>query len=161
AAIYQAQGNLQEAASLLSQINEQTPSMVVFWNKLIQLRLNRNYNELIRFLKARQVQSDDEYAKSLNQVFLAFAQRFASDTEGAKATAEQARHILEQLYTDQPDHPGVAAALSLAYAAMGKKDLALKAAERAIVLCPRAKDPYSGPRYEETLAFVQTVFGQN
>jgi tetratricopeptide (TPR) repeat protein len=161
AAIYQARGNLQEAASLLSQINEQTPSMVVFWNKLIQLRLNRNYNELIRFLKARQVQSDDEYTKSLNQVFLAFAQRFAGDTEGAKTSAEQACHILEQLYTDQPGNPGVGAALSLAYAAMGKKDLALKAAERAIVLCPRSKDPYSGPRYEETLGFIQTVFGQN
>ena len=161
AGIYQAQGNLQEAASLLSQINEQTPSIVVFWNKLIQLRLNRNYNELIRFLKARQVQSDDEYAKSVNQVFLAFAQRSASDSEGAKTSAEQARNTFEGLYRDQPDNAGIGAALSLAYAAMGKKDLALKAAERAIVICPRAKDPYSGPRYEETLAFIQTVFGQN
>ena len=31
ASIYQAQGNLQEAARLLSQINEQTPSEDAFW----------------------------------------------------------------------------------------------------------------------------------
>jgi len=161
AAIYQAQGNLQEAASLLSQISEQTPSVVVFWNKLIQLRLGRNYGELTRLLQARHAQSDSEFEKSVNQVFLAFAQRLAGDTAGAKASAKQAHNTLEVLYRDQPDNANVGAALSLAYAAKGEKDLALKTAERAIVLCPRAKDKYSGPRYEETLAFIQTVIGQN
>jgi len=161
AGIYQAQGNLQEAASLLSQINERTPSMVVFYNKLIQLRLDRNYGELIRFLQARQVQSNDEYDKGVNQVFLAFGQRLAGDTEGAKASAEQARYSFERLYKDQPDNVNVGASLSLAFAALEEKDLALKTAERAIVLCPRAKDQYTGPRYEETLAFIQTLFGQN
>ena len=44
---------------------------------------------------------------------------------------------------------------------MGQKDSALKAAERAIVLLPRAKDAVDGPRYEENLALVQTIFGEN
>ena len=35
---------------------------------------------------------------------LAFMQRLAGDTAGAKATAEQARNTLEQLYKDQPDN---------------------------------------------------------
>ena len=35
--------------------------------------------------------------------------------------------------------------LSLAYAAMGEKDSALKEAERAIMLLPRAKEPLIGP----------------
>ena len=41
--------------------------------------------------------------------------------------------------------PTLAAYLSEAYALMGEKDLALKLAQRAIMLEPRAKDPVSGP----------------
>ena len=42
ASIYQAEGNLQEAAKLLAEINEQTPSLSSFAIKITQLRLERN-----------------------------------------------------------------------------------------------------------------------
>src|SRR4030095_2942498 len=48
---YQALGNLQEAAKLLSGTNEQTPSNGMFSAKLIQLRLERNYGDAIRLMK--------------------------------------------------------------------------------------------------------------
>ena len=96
-----------------------------------------------------------------DQVALAFMQRLAGDTAGAKVTAEQARNTLEQLYRDQPDNCDLAATLSQAYAAMGEKDLALKAAERAIMLLPSAKDAVDGPALEENLAVIQTMFGEN
>jgi serine/threonine-protein kinase len=44
---------------------------------------------------------------------------------------------------------------------MGEKDSALKLAERAIVLLPRAKDAMAGPGFEENLALIQTIFGEN
>jgi tetratricopeptide (TPR) repeat protein len=91
---------------------------------------------------------------------LAFTQRLAGDTAGAKVTAEQARNTLERLYSAQPDNALVAAPLSQAYAAMGQKDLALKTAERAIMLLPRAKDPVAGPALEENLALIQTIFDE-
>ena len=56
ASIYQAQGNLQEAASFLSEINQQTPSEEAFNTKLTELRLQRNYGEAIRLLQARLAQ---------------------------------------------------------------------------------------------------------
>ena len=56
ASIYQAQGNLQEAARLLSEVNAQTPSEVAFVTKITQLRLERNYGEAIRLLQARLAQ---------------------------------------------------------------------------------------------------------
>ena len=90
-----------------------------------------------------------------------YTQRLAGDTAGAKVTAEQARNTLEQLYRDQPDNPSFAAILSEAYAMIGEKDLALKEAERAIMLLPSAKDPVYGPSYEENLALIQTMFGEN
>ena len=56
ASIYQAQGNLQEAARFLSGINAQTPSGNTFQIKIDQLRLERNYGEAIRLLQARLAQ---------------------------------------------------------------------------------------------------------
>ena len=87
-------------------------------------------------LQARlaQFHYDSQCVKGSDQVALAFTQRFAGDTAGAKVTAEQARNTFEQLYRDQPDNVYLATCLSQAYAAMGEKDSALEAAERAIML---------------------------
>ena len=40
ATVYQAQGNLHEAAKFLMDVNAQTPSEIAFSAKLAQLRLN-------------------------------------------------------------------------------------------------------------------------
>ena len=167
ASIYQAQGNLQEAATFLSEINEQTPDELTFDTKISQLRLERNYGEAVRLLQARlaQFHFDSQDEKAVYQVALAFTQRLAGDTTGAKATAEQPRDILERLYRDQSRSPkaraDLAMNLSQAYAAMGKKDLALKTAAHAIMLWPRAKDPKVGPVFEENFAIIQAIFGEN
>jgi eukaryotic-like serine/threonine-protein kinase len=167
ASIYQAQGNLQEAATFLSEINEQTPDELTFDTKISQLRLERNYGEAVRLLQARlaQFHFDSQDEKAVHQVALAFTQRLAGDTAGAKATAEQSRDILERLCRDQSRSPKAcahyAADLSQAYAAMGKKDSALKTAAHAIMLWPRAKDPKVGPAFEENLVLIETSFGAN
>ena len=163
ATMYQAEGNLQEAAKLLARANAQTPSRAAFGSKLTQMTLERNLSEAVRLLRAypAQFHFDDEYEKGSYQAWLAFTQCLAGDTAGAKVTAEQARNALEQLYRDQPDNPDVVESLSHAYATMGEKDSALKAAERAITLLPRAKDRTLGPAYEENLALIQTIVGEN
>ena len=156
AAIYQAQGNLPEAARLLSQISSYTPSDGTLPAKLDQLRLERNYGEAVGFMQASGERS------VTSQVWLALFQRLAGDTAGSKISAAAARNTFEQLYKDQPNNivHSHAAALSLAYAVLGEKDLALKEAERAILLYPRAKDAVTGPALEENLALVQTTLGE-
>jgi RNA polymerase sigma factor (sigma-70 family) len=163
AGIYQAQGNLQEAARLLSGINEQTHSEASFAIKITQLQLERNYSDAIRLYEARLAQHDfkSEVLKGFNQVKLAIAHRLAGDTARAKATAEQGRNTLEPLYRNQPDSVYIAAVLSQPYAVLGEKDLALKVAERAIMLLPRTKDAVAGPTFEENLAFIETIVGEN
>ena len=56
ASIYQAQGNLQQAAKLLLEIPGQKPFEAVFAAKITQLRLERNYGEAVRLLQARMAQ---------------------------------------------------------------------------------------------------------
>jgi TolB-like protein/Tfp pilus assembly protein PilF len=167
ASIYQAQGNLQEAATFLSEINEQSPDEITFDTKISQLRLERNYGEAVRLLQTRlaQFHFDSQDEKAAYQVALAFTQRIAGDTAGAKATAEQPRDVLERLYRDESRGPKArahfAADLSKAYAAMGEKDSALKTAAHAIMLWPRAKDAKVGPAFEENLVLIETIFGEN
>jgi serine/threonine protein kinase/regulator of sirC expression with transglutaminase-like and TPR domain len=164
ASIYQAQGNLQEAAKLLSQVTADTPNDDTFSIKLTQLRLERNHTEVIRLLQERQAQSDSapEFDKAAKQVVTARAQLVAGDTAEAKAAAARARSTFEQLCREQPHNQLFAARLSEAYAVMGQKDSALEAAERAIMLLPRAKDAVNGgTRFEENLAVIETIFGEN
>ena len=163
AGIYQAEGNLEQAGKFLSQINAQTPSPIALGIKMTQLRLERNYAEVIRLLQARQARppSASEIIKAITEIELALHQRVASDTTDAKVAAEQARNTLEQLCKNQPYNPDFAALLSQAYAVLGEKNSALKEAERAVMLLPSAKDGVYGPGFEENLAVIQTMFGVN
>jgi serine/threonine protein kinase/Tfp pilus assembly protein PilF len=167
--IYQAEGNLQEAARLLPEINWKTPIEGYFLTKIDQLRLERNYGDAIQLLQARLAQfhfdSQSDHKANEQAYFFALTQRFAGDTAGAKATAEQARNALEPLYKDESrgfrERWDFALILSAAYAVMEQKELAIEAAERAIMLLPPAKDAYNGPQGEENLAIIQTICGEN
>jgi len=163
AALYQAEGNLQEAARLLAAISTQTPSERALDIKITQLRLERNYSEAIRLLQAKlaQFHYDCQDCKSFDQVQLALTQRIAGDTAGAKITAEGTRLALQQLCRDLPDNANLAGLLSLARAALGEKDSALKEAERAIMLVPSTKNAVDGPAMEENLALIHTMFDEN
>src|SRR6266478_4407880 len=134
ASIYQAEGNLQEAAKLLVQVNAQTNSDAAVRIKLTQLRLERNPTEAIRLVQARQARLDfaSGIDKGMKQMGLALVERVAGDTAQAKAAAEQARNTLEPLRKNQPDNAFVAAALAVAYATLDKKSSALNEAQRAI-----------------------------
>jgi TolB-like protein/DNA-binding winged helix-turn-helix (wHTH) protein/Tfp pilus assembly protein PilF len=163
AAMYQAEGNLQEAAKLLAKVNAQTPSRTAFGSKITQLTLERNLGEAVRLLQTRQAQFHfaSEMERAGFQVLLAFTQRLAGDVAGAKDNAEQARNTLEPLYKNQPDNSWFPSFLSVAYATLGEKDSALKEAEHAIMLSPSTQDRVYGPNNEEILALIQTIFGEN
>jgi TolB-like protein/Flp pilus assembly protein TadD len=162
AAIYQAQGNLQEAAKLLSEVNAQTPSVPAFKLKITELRLERNLGEAIRLLQARQTHFHfaSEFDKGCNQYWLAWTQRLNGDTAGAKVTAEQARNTLQPLCSDQPQNGFFFGVLSLANAVLGEKEAALKEAERAAMLWS-SKDRLWGSALEELLAVIQMMVGEN
>jgi len=163
ASIYQAEGNLQEAAKLLVQVNAQTNSDAAVRIKLTQFRLERNQTEAIRFVQPRQAQlhSASGIDKGIKQNGLALMHRVAGDTAQAKAFAEQARNTLEPLSKDQPDNAFIAAALAVAYAILDEKESALNEAQRAMTLVPSSKDRLSGPGFEENLALVEMIIGEN
>jgi TolB-like protein/regulator of sirC expression with transglutaminase-like and TPR domain len=163
ASIYQGEGNLEQAAKLLREVNAETPSLAVFGTKITQLTLERNLSEAVRLLQARvaQYHFGSELEKGAFTTSLAFTQRLAGDSAGAKITAEQAHKTLEPICKNQPDNDFAASQLSIAYAVLGDKTSALKEAERAIALSPSAKYANWGPRFEENLALIRTIIGEN
>ena len=163
ASMYQAEGNLPEAAKLLVQVNAQTNSNPAVRVKLAQLRLERNQTEATQFVQGRQ---DRLYLafpmdKGIKQVGLALIQRLAGDTTSAKAVAEEALNTLEPIRKEQPDNAFVAAALAVAYAMLNQKESALNEAHHAMTLVPSSKDRLSGPGFEENLALVEMIIGDN
>jgi serine/threonine protein kinase/Tfp pilus assembly protein PilF len=173
ATMYQAEGNLQESAKLLIDVNERTTSGIAFEKKLNQLRLERNPAEAIRLLQARLAQvpsafemeigtfPPDAAVKSLYLFHLAFAQRLVGDMAGAKVTAEQARNTAGAALQEQPDNPDPEVQLALADAVLGERDSALREAHRANMLSPRPEYHAVGPPYDDILALIQTVLGEN
>jgi len=163
ATVYQAAGNLEEAAKLLREVNAETPSLVVFATKIGQLKLERNLSEALRLLQARVAlyHFGSELEKGAFTKDLADTQRLDGDSAGAKITAEKARKTLEPICKNQPDNDFAATCLSQAYAVLGDKNSALKEAERAIALKPSAQYAAYGPGLEENLALVQTIIGEN
>src|SRR5207249_1858599 len=87
--------------------------------------------------------------------------RVAGDNAQAKAFAEQARNTLEPLRKEQPDNAFVAAALAVACAMLDQKESALNKAQNAMTLLPSSKDRLAGPAFEENLALVEMIVGEN
>ena len=163
ASIYQAEGNLHEAAKLLAQINLETNSDVANRIRLTQWRLQRNHTEATHWVQGRQdrLRLFSGIDKGSKQLGNALVHRVAGDTAQAKAFAEQARNTIEPLRKEQPDNAFVAAALAVAYAMLDEKESALNEAQRAITLSPSNKDRLSGPAFEENLALVEMIIGEN
>jgi tetratricopeptide (TPR) repeat protein len=158
ATMYQAEGNLPEAAKLLINVSESSRNALA---KLNQLRLERNHAEAIRLLQADFVQLSfgSELGKIPNLLHLAVAQRLVGDTAGAKVTAEQARNALELLCKKQSVNPADPELLSLANALLGERDSARREEEPANPISnTNVTDQLAG---EELGALIQTVLGDN
>ena len=162
ASIYQAEGNLKEAAKSLVQVNAQSNSVAAVRIKLTQFRLEGN-SEGDRWVQAREARLPftSGIDKGSKLVGLALAERVLGDTARAKADAGEARTTLESLKKDQPENAFIAAALAVAYAMLDEKDSAINEAQRAMTLLPSNKDRLSGPAFEENLALVEMIIGEN
>jgi TolB-like protein len=163
AGIYQAEGDLAEARKLLAGIDAHGLPFGAFRTKIIQSRLERHHDETIRLLEIRIAefpQISDRREGDDDQLWLAFAHRFAGDVAAAKATAQEAAGKLETLWKKDPNDLDTNWALSVACALLGQKDAALKYAERLVTLHPTSKDAVTGPLPEENLALVEATVGE-
>ncbi|MEY2511184.1 MAG: adenylate cyclase [Verrucomicrobiota bacterium] len=123
--------------------------------------LLRKYEPALTMLKA-QLSKPEALEGSLSSFLVSFAdvERNAGQTDAAARTYEQARSTLEAQLREQADNAALISALAWVEAWLGNKDKAFDLARRAIALDPSAKNAYTGPSREDTLARIEAHFGE-
>jgi serine/threonine-protein kinase len=78
----------------------------------------------------------------------------------ARATADSARRDLEARLSERPDDPDLHGLMGVAQAFLGRRDAAVRAAQRAVELRPISEDAVEGPGHVDNLATVYAVLGE-
>ena len=131
----------------------QTPFRVLF------ALIDRNFAEAERVLAAspREDFQDIDYSFYFPKAWYeAMIARAKGDSAGAIAAFSNARKILEQRLAIKPEDARTLAVLAQVDAGLGRKELAIQEAQRAVDLMPLSKDIYDGALVLEGLAQVYT-----
>ena len=89
-----------------------------------------------------------------------WAYRALGDGARARENFEAARRTLEAGVALQPDNPSFRAPLARAYAALGRKEDAIREARKAVELLPLARDAFDGSYYLQELSVVYAETGE-
>jgi TolB-like protein/DNA-binding winged helix-turn-helix (wHTH) protein/Tfp pilus assembly protein PilF len=162
ASIAQAQGDLPEAAKLLTPLHPNADDAGALETQVYQAILERRPASTIPRLEEILNKPDPElgYLNGDLRFWLGWAQETAGDHPAAQKSWQQARTELEALLKEQPENLNVVGDLALTNMGLGDKVAALALAERAIAANPIAADAISGPSRIEILARVSARMGE-
>ena len=165
AALFQAEGRLEEARRELARIPEDASDEFVAVARIQQAIYERRFDDAIKVIEAKlnsipASQRFDFYTKQF-LVYLGLCQEWAGRLEEAKNAFTRALQAIKPTPDTVvvPDANGLPAILALVYGGLGEKEKALKQAQEA--LKDYADDETSKPQAEYTLAQIQARFGDN
>jgi TolB-like protein/class 3 adenylate cyclase len=162
AAIFHAQGKLDEAQQLLSGLHPDFANDSVTEILIQHWLFNRDYSKLIETLQPALTDLGiTATGRALYREAIGFAQSRSGDKAAANQTLLQARSDLELLKQRDANNPELVAHLGAVNAYLGEKETALRQAENAVALLPASQDAVIGPALEEDLARVEAEVGEN
>jgi eukaryotic-like serine/threonine-protein kinase len=153
------QGHLDAARALLSAFHGVEPTTLVayfanYWD--LYWALTPAQQELLLRLTPRPF--DDN--RGAWGIALASTYAFRGDQARARAYADSARQALTADLANAPDDSQNHALLGVALAYMGRKDQAIREAQRTLELLAIAKDAYGGPYRQLQLVRIYTTVGE-
>ena len=162
ALVAQAQGRLDDAATLLKGLDPE-PDGEVVEPIVIQALLRRQPEDAIRRLEdlLKRDEADGSVGRTsidLN-LYLGQLRRLAGDAKGAKVNDSEALDELKVELAKQPDSADVHSYLALAYCGLGDRASATKYAALAVKTVPIEKDALSGAYFLDVQARVWARFG--
>jgi TolB-like protein/tetratricopeptide (TPR) repeat protein len=89
-----------------------------------------------------------------------YAHRLLGEHEKSLRAYESARTLLETEVRQWPDDPRYHSSLGIAYAALGRKEEAVREGKKAVELLPVARDAFYGIPYVGDLAFIYALSGE-
>ncbi|HWM25618.1 MAG TPA: tetratricopeptide repeat protein [Chthoniobacterales bacterium] len=157
-----AEGNLEGAETALRPVSPAPNNDYVFEIQVRLALIARRDDDATRLLEAALAQGPSTLGVFVGKYryLLGFAKELAGDSAGARSVYEVASQELEQLLQAQPNSQDAAMYLGFVQAALGQKEAALAAAQKAIDLRPASVDAVAGPGFEEALARIKAQFGQ-
>ena len=162
AAIFQAEGNLTQAAALLAPLHPEADDPFAIETQTYQAILERRPSEII--VRLMEMLGKPEPARGYFggelRFWLGWAQKVAGDDALAKETWRQARNELESFLTNQPENFALLEDLALTEMGLGEKADAFASAERAAAADPSDKDAVYGPFSIEVFARVAAGAGE-
>ena len=161
AAVYQAQGNLSAAATLLSRLRPELGTSAFYW-QIEQWKYERRYNDAIAALKDVIGRNDrpltagqEAYCTSS----LAFLQQFSGDTAAAHVTWQQVQAKVEQLRRSRDWRFGTGA-LASAYVGLGDKTKAFAIVKEAQAVALASQDRLWAAEFAKTMARIAAQAGE-
>lgn len=125
--------------------------------------MQRKFSEALQLIIDSKLEqfSDWEAPTPLpRSLLLGRAYNSLSDNANARASFEEARHVLEQAVQENPADASRHVLLGEAYCGLGRKDEAVREGERAVELLPETKDAFDGPQITIALARIHTQTGE-
>src|SRR5262249_19564772 len=161
AAIFQAEGDLPQAAALLRPLHPD-PNSNSFLIQVYQAILERQPAPIIPRLREILTKPDPTWGYTIGELrfYLGWAEEIGGDHAGAQEIWRQARSELERFLNEQPNDWGAIGDLALTNMVLGDKAAALALAQRAVDINPTEKDAVLGPGCIEFLARVAAGTGE-
>ncbi len=162
AAIAQAEGDLQRAASLLAPLHPPADDPAALEIQVYQAILERHPAQIIPRLKEILAKPDPAlgYNNGELRFWLGWAQEVGGDHAVAQETWRRADTELKSFLNEQPGNYLLIGDLALTNMALGDKAAAFKLIERAMAVVPIEKDAEDGPSQIEFLARVAAQLGE-
>jgi tetratricopeptide (TPR) repeat protein len=132
------------------------------WVWYWQLVYEQNYREALDFLSSVPgAWISIKIAARPVALLEAYAYEALDQPERAAAAYETAKDLLEIKVSENPSDPRYHGSLGIAYAALGKKEDAVREGKRAVELLPVSKDAVYGLPYVIDLAHIYSLLGDN
>lgn len=162
ARLYLAEGKLGDAERAMRSVPPAPNNDYIFEMQVRLALIARRYDDAIRLLENALAGAPSTVGVFAGKYryLIAFAKQLSGDSAGARPIYERAGRELEQVLEAQTDSPDAAMYLGFVQAALGHREAALSAAQRAIALRPASVDAVAGAAFEEALTQIKAQFGE-
>jgi TolB-like protein/class 3 adenylate cyclase/Tfp pilus assembly protein PilF len=162
AAIEQAQGNLDRAATILQPLRPTAEHSTALQIKIYQQILERRSGSTLDYVKEILSKQDSAlgYINGQLQFWLGWLEAVSGDGAAAQQSWREARHQLQQYRSEQPGNVSVVCDLALIDANLGETSAALDLLQRSQAAVPVEKDAVDGPVLLDVSARVAALSGQ-
>ncbi|NIM15542.1 MAG: protein kinase [Candidatus Aminicenantes bacterium] len=152
-------GDLRKARDTLERMPQKNEAYsIYFW--YLQEIFERNYPAALARLSSLSfdVMKLQEFFLPKSQL-AGFIHQYMKKPELARTSFESARFLLEKEMKKLPDDPRIRSSLGIVYAALGRKEDAIREGNHAVELYPVSKDAVVGPHRVEDLAHIYVILG--